>query len=104
MNGPLRFWARYAHHVGDICQEREAYNVFSIIANCKCDGDTAGQNLYVSGVKFQESDLTKAVDRWFSEKGNYIYDDNSCNDVCGHYTQVAIKDRVYEDFVILILF
>ena len=35
--------------------------------------------------------IIEASDLWAAEESNYNYDDNSCNDVCGHYTQMVQK-------------
>jgi pathogenesis-related protein 1 len=29
------------------------------------------------------------VDRWASERTNYDYATNTCNGICGHYTQIV---------------
>lgn len=44
-----------------------------------------GENLYSSG-GFQPTGQDVS-DAWASEKADYNYADNSCSDVCGHYTQ-----------------
>ncbi|XP_010467244.1 PREDICTED: pathogenesis-related protein 1 [Camelina sativa] len=35
-----------------------------------------------------------AVNLWVNEKANYNYDSNTCNGVCGHYTQVVWRNSV----------
>ncbi|EOA31607.1 hypothetical protein CARUB_v10014803mg [Capsella rubella] len=35
-----------------------------------------------------------AVNLWVNEKANYNYDTNTCNGVCGHYTQVVWRNSV----------
>lgn len=49
-----------------------------------------GENLWMgtSGA-FNVKDV---VDSWGAEKANYTYADNSCSDVCGHYTQVVWEE------------
>ena len=46
-----------------------------------------GENLWMgtSGA-FTPNDV---VDDWGAEKENYTYSNNSCSDVCGHYTQIV---------------
>ncbi|AEC06313.1 Pathogenesis-related protein 1 [Arabidopsis thaliana] len=50
-----------------------------------------GENLAKSG-----GDLSgvAAVNLWVNEKANYNYDTNTCNGVCGHYTQVVWRNSV----------
>ncbi|GER42868.1 pathogenesis-related gene 1 [Striga asiatica] len=59
---------------------------------------SAGCGLVHSGGRYGENlaegtDLTasQAVQMWVDEKQYYNYDDNSCSQVCGHYTQVVWK-------------
>ncbi|KFK39973.1 hypothetical protein AALP_AA3G313300 [Arabis alpina] len=57
-------------------------------------------NLIHSGGPYGENlaggDLTgvSAVNLWVSEKADYNYDSNTCNGVCGHYTQVVWRNSV----------
>ncbi|KAF5731874.1 pathogenesis-related protein 1-like [Tripterygium wilfordii] len=38
--------------------------------------------------------VTDVVNLWVAEKANYDYESNSCNGVCGHYTQVVWRKSV----------
>lgn len=51
-----------------------------------------GENIYASGGTATGPD---AVALWASEKANYTYATNSCNGVCGHYTQVVWRDSIH---------
>ncbi|KAF8112784.1 hypothetical protein N665_0062s0127 [Sinapis alba] len=54
-------------------------------------GGPYGENLAGSS-----GDLTgvRAVNLWVNEKVNYNYASNTCNGVCGHYTQVVWRNSV----------
>ncbi|MBA2539933.1 MAG: Fis family transcriptional regulator [Deltaproteobacteria bacterium] len=52
--------------------------------------DYIGENLFSSG-GFQPTGA-QVTDAWASEKADYDYDSNSCNGVCGHYTQIVWRD------------
>lgn len=63
-------------------------------------GSGYGENLYEAG-PIRWSDGTKetqsvtsrmVVDSWGNEKQDYNYENNSCSNVCGHYTQVVWKN------------
>jgi len=45
-----------------------------------------GENIYASSA---QSSGPAAVAAWMSEEADYDYESNSCNAVCGHYTQVV---------------
>lgn len=49
--------------------------------------DYIGENLFSSG-GFQPTGQ-EITDAWASEKADYNYENNSCNGVCGHYTQIV---------------
>lgn len=49
-------------------------------------GEYVGENIYGSGGAASGTD---AVALWVAEEANYDYDTNTCNGVCGHYTQVV---------------
>jgi pathogenesis-related protein 1 len=51
--------------------------------------DGYGENLYLSTFKASYLD---AINCWYKEKSDYHYNSNSCNDTCGHYTQLVWKD------------
>uniref|UniRef100_A0A1J3HK63 Pathogenesis-related protein 1 n=1 Tax=Noccaea caerulescens TaxID=107243 RepID=A0A1J3HK63_NOCCA len=61
--------------------------------DCKLihSGGPYGENLAGSS-----GDLSgvRAVNLWVSEKANYNYPANTCNGVCGHYTQVVWRKSV----------
>ena len=50
-------------------------------------GDGYGENLYWGAGR--SATPTDVVNSWGSEVENYNYNDNSCNGVCGHYTQIV---------------
>uniref|UniRef100_A0A1J3IEP3 Pathogenesis-related protein 1 n=2 Tax=Noccaea caerulescens TaxID=107243 RepID=A0A1J3IEP3_NOCCA len=54
-------------------------------------GGPYGENLAKSS-----GDLSgaSAVNLWVDEKANYDYPSNTCNGVCGHYTQVVWRNSV----------
>lgn len=45
-----------------------------------------GENIYGSG---GQASGTAAVQLWAAEEANYSYPANTCNGVCGHYTQIV---------------
>lgn len=61
--------------------------------NCNLihSGGAYGENLAGSS-----GDLSgiRAVNLWVNEKANYNYPSNTCNGVCGHYTQVVWRNSV----------
>jgi pathogenesis-related protein 1 len=63
--------------------------------NCafKHSSSEYGENIWMgtSGA-FTTADV---VDSWGSEKEDYTYSDNSCSDVCGHYTQIVWSTTQY---------
>lgn len=48
-----------------------------------------GENLYLSPF---DASYINAIDCWYKEKLDYHYYSNSCDDICGHYTQLIWKD------------
>lgn len=52
-----------------------------------------GENLYASYGGGMPSAET-AVNNWFDEHKFYNYENDSCSDVCGHYTQVVWRDTL----------
>lgn len=46
-----------------------------------------GQNIFAI-VPQKELNYTEPLKKWYSEKVNYNFDDQSCSTDCGHYTQV----------------
>ncbi len=62
-------------------------------------GGKYGENIYIAGpatssdgsTKMQNITAQNVVDKWGDEIKDYDYSDNSCHDVCGHYTQVVWK-------------
>ncbi len=48
-----------------------------------------GENIYAAG---GAASAQQAVELWVSEQSNYNYANNTCNGVCGHYTQVVWRD------------
>lgn len=45
-----------------------------------------GENIY--GASFDPTGA-QVTESWASEEANYNYENNSCNGVCGHYTQIV---------------
>ncbi|CAL9217362.1 unnamed protein product [Arabidopsis halleri] len=54
-------------------------------------GGPYGENLAMSSGNLS---AVTAVNLWVNEKANYNYNSNSCNGVCGHYTQVVWRNSV----------
>jgi uncharacterized protein YkwD len=50
-----------------------------------------GENIYATSGSATPQDV---VGSWASEKANYNYASNTCNGVCGHYTQVVWADSL----------
>ncbi|MCW5807986.1 MAG: hypothetical protein KIT31_36880 [Deltaproteobacteria bacterium] len=48
-----------------------------------------GENIFASG---GGATAKQAVQLWAGEKANYNYTANTCNGVCGHYTQLVWRD------------
>ncbi|XP_010467241.1 PREDICTED: pathogenesis-related protein 1-like [Camelina sativa] len=59
--------------------------------NLAHSGGRYGENLAMSTGDFSGVD---AVNLWVNEKADYNYDSNTCNGVCGHYTQVVWRNSV----------
>ena len=59
-----------------------------------CNGDRMGQNLawYGSDYFTVEDNVTAHVWRWANEDVDYNFESNTCNAVCGHYTQIVWED------------
>uniref|UniRef100_A0A3Q4GGY8 SCP domain-containing protein n=1 Tax=Neolamprologus brichardi TaxID=32507 RepID=A0A3Q4GGY8_NEOBR len=49
---------------------------------------SVGENIW-TGSPPSQFNTTKAIKRWVDEVRDYSYQENSCNKVCGHYTQVV---------------
>nr|VZI40306.1 unnamed protein product [Spirometra erinaceieuropaei] len=49
----------------------------------------SGQNLGATGGLNGEASIRKVMKMWYDENKNYNYNRNSCNGVCGHYTQMV---------------
>ncbi|KAJ1403691.1 Pathogenesis-related protein 1-like, SCP domain [Sesbania bispinosa] len=51
---------------------------------------------YGENLAWSSGDMSgaEAVRMWVNEKANYDYNSNSCNGVCGHYTQVVWRNSV----------
>jgi hypothetical protein len=50
-----------------------------------------GENVFGSG---GGATPQQVVNAWASEKANYNYANNSCNGICGHYTQIVWRTSV----------
>lgn len=50
-----------------------------------------GENIFGSG---GPASAQQAVSLWVAEKSNYNYEANTCNGVCGHYTQVVWRETL----------
>ncbi|SHO80814.1 Pathogenesis-related protein 1C precursor [hydrothermal vent metagenome] len=53
------------------------------------DNSGYGENLYAAS---ETPSYVDAINSWYEEKSDYNYQDNSCNGVCGHYTQIVWKN------------
>lgn len=53
-----------------------------------------GENVYGSSGLPTSSTAQQAVNLWAAEKANYNYATNTCNGVCGHYTQIVWRNTV----------
>lgn len=49
---------------------------------------SVGENIWTASPPSQFN-TTKAIKRWVDEVRDYSYQENSCKEVCGHYTQVC---------------
>lgn len=49
---------------------------------------SVGENIWTAHPPSQFN-TAKAIKRWVDEVKDYSYQENSCNTVCGHYTQVC---------------
>lgn len=50
-----------------------------------------GENIFGSG---GSATAQQAVNVWAAEKANYNYANNTCNGICGHYTQIVWRTTV----------
>ena len=50
-----------------------------------------GENVFGAG---GQATAQQAVNSWASEKANYNYATNTCNGICGHYTQIVWRTTV----------
>lgn len=50
-----------------------------------------GENIFGSG---GNATAQQAVNAWAAEKANYNYANNTCNGICGHYTQIVWRSTV----------
>jgi pathogenesis-related protein 1 len=48
-----------------------------------------GENVFGAGGTPDFGTAEKAVTQWAAEKANYDHASNTCNGVCGHYTQIV---------------
>jgi hypothetical protein len=53
-----------------------------------------GENVYGSSGLPSSSTAQQAVNLWAAERANYNYATNTCNGVCGHYTQIVWRNTV----------
>ncbi|KAL1224835.1 Pathogenesis-related protein 1 [Cardamine amara subsp. amara] len=83
--GPLQWNERVAALVRSYADQRRG--------DCRLihSGGPYGENL-----AWGSGDLSgvSAVNLWVNEKANYNYASNTCNGVCGHYTQVVWRNSV----------
>jgi pathogenesis-related protein 1 len=74
----------------DLAEEARIYAELCDFAHDNNRGDV-GENIAVNApAGFQSG--PDVVANWASEVANYNYADNSCNGVCGHYTQIVWRD------------
>jgi len=84
-NGDKVVWSRV---LATSAQEYANY----LISTDKFEHDTSsnyGENLYISSL---DASYLDAIECWYKEKDDYNHYNNSCNDVCGHYTQLVWRD------------
>ena len=73
------------------------------IADCQFEHSSSSQRMNVAGFQYIGENLfasgggapptgQQITDAWASEKADYDYNTNSCNGVCGHYTQIVWRD------------
>ncbi|KAL1224834.1 Pathogenesis-related protein 1 [Cardamine amara subsp. amara] len=83
--GPLQWDERVAGYARSYADQRRG--------DCRLihSGGPYGENL-----AWGSGDLSgvSAVNLWVNEKANYNYASNTCNGVCGHYTQVVWRNSV----------
>ncbi|GAB1295565.1 GLIPR1-like protein 2 [Apodemus speciosus] len=53
---------------------------------CLQDFDYIGENIYLGALKTQPEDV---VLNWYNETKDFNFDQNTCSNTCGHYTQVV---------------
>ena len=51
-----------------------------------------GENVYGTSGSATSSTPQQAVNAWAAERANYNYAMNTCNGVCGHYTQIVWRN------------
>ncbi|SHO80804.1 SCP-like family protein [hydrothermal vent metagenome] len=79
-NGSLIKWS------DDLANSAKDYaNYLASIGEFKHDNSDYGENLFLSSYN---STYVDAINSWYEEKFDYNYQNNSCNGVCGHYTQM----------------
>ncbi|VVB02114.1 unnamed protein product [Arabis nemorensis] len=83
--GPIQWDERVAEFARSYANQRTGD------CNLIHSGGPYGENLAKSS-----GDLSgiSAVNLWVDEKANYDYPTNTCNGVCGHYTQVVWRNSV----------
>lgn len=54
-------------------------------------GQNVGENMFSSS---GAATAQQAVTSWANEKANYEYSTNTCNGVCGHYTQIVWRSTM----------
>jgi len=68
---------------------QEYANYLASTGKFEHDSSGYGENIYASSANDSYID---AINYWYKEKPNYNISDNSCNGVCGHYTQIIWKN------------
>ncbi|KAF5731876.1 hypothetical protein HS088_TW18G00562 [Tripterygium wilfordii] len=91
--------ARAQVNVGPMAWDDGVANYAQNYANQRkgdCNMVHSGGKQYGENLAWSSGDITAtdAVNMWVAEKANYNYESNSCNGVCGHYTQVVWRKSV----------
>ncbi|XP_052021993.1 GLIPR1-like protein 1 [Apodemus sylvaticus] len=53
---------------------------------CLQDFDFIGENIYLGALNTEPEDVVR---NWYNESKDYNFDQNTCSNTCGHYTQVV---------------
>lgn len=93
MNGLLFILQEWNDELASIAQAYSEKCVFEHNPDRDSQSQTyefVGENLATrtSGSNWGENELLQLMDQWHDEREDFTLETNSCDDVCGHYTQV----------------